>query len=91
MSHGEITELRSELERIDEELVGLIAARCRVAEAVGRAKRAAGLPVLDPAREGAVLRRVGELARRAGVEEEEVRHIFWSCIALSRRAQREER
>jgi chorismate mutase len=81
--------VREEIERIDRALVGLIAERVRLARRVGEAKRAAGLPVLDPAREAAVVRHASALAREAGVPEEDVRYIFWHLIGLARRAQLE--
>jgi chorismate mutase len=83
--------LRQEIERVDRALVGLIAERVRLARAVGEAKRAAGLPTLDPAREASIVRRAGLLAREVGLAEEDVRSVFWTLIGLSRRAQVEER
>jgi len=79
--------LRSEIERIDREIVALIARRVEIARAVGATKKQAGLATLDPAREAAVVRHAGELAREAGLEDEDVRYIFWHLIGLSRRAQ----
>lgn len=81
---------RREIESLDRELIRLIARRVELARAVGTAKRAAGLPTLDPPREAAVLRRAGSLAREAGLAEEDVRDIFWQLINLSRRAQAED-
>ena len=78
---------RREIERVDREIVELLAERVQLALRVGRAKREAGLPLLDPAREAAVVRRAGGLARDAGVSDEDVREIFWHVIAMSRRAQ----
>jgi prephenate dehydrogenase len=78
---------RQEIERVDREIVELLAERVQLALQVGRAKREAGLPLLDPAREAAVVRRAGGLARDAGVSDEDVREIFWHVIAMSRRAQ----
>jgi chorismate mutase len=83
----ELERCRGEIERIDREIVGLIAERVAVARGVGRAKSEAGLPTLDPAREAAVVRRAGALAREAGLDDEDVRYIFWHLIGLSRRAQ----
>ena len=79
--------LRECIEQIDRELIGLIARRVRLAREVGAAKRELGMPTLDPAREATVVRRAGELAREAGVGDEDVRYIFWHLIGLSRRAQ----
>lgn len=83
-----LAQLRSELEDIDRALVETLGRRYRVAREVGRVKRAAGIPVVDSIQEAAVLRRVAGLARSAGIAEEEVRHIFWCIIDLSRGAQR---
>ena len=81
--------VRAEIERIDRQLIDLIAERVRLAREVGDVKRELGVPTLDPAREAAVVRRAGELAREAGVGDEDVRYIFWHLIGLSRRAQME--
>jgi chorismate mutase len=86
----ELARLRAAIEELDDTLVRLIAERTRLARAAGAMKRAAGLPVLDPAREAAVVRRAGEAARREGVADDDVRYIFWHLIGLSRRAQLEE-
>ena len=85
----EVDKVRGEIERIDRQLVTLIAERVQAAREIGRAKRDAGLRTLDPAREAVVVRRAGELAREAGLDDEVVRRIFWQLIALSRNAQNE--
>lgn len=84
---ADLARLREEIERIDRALIHLIAERVRLARAVGAAKRAAGMPTLDPAREAVIIRRSGTLAREAGLAEEDVREIFWHLVGLSRRAQ----
>jgi chorismate mutase len=86
---AELLQIRQEIERVDHALIALIAERVSLAERVGVAKRALGLPVLDPAREAAVVRRAGTVARDAGLQDEDVRYIFWHLIGLSRRAQME--
>jgi chorismate mutase len=87
---AELEQLRQRIESIDDELIALIRERVELARAVGRAKREHGLPILDPAREAAVVRRAGELARAQGLADEDVRYLFWHLIGLSRRAQMEE-
>lgn len=86
----DLQRLREEIERVDREIVSLVAERVRLAREVGKAKRAADLPTLDPAREASVVRRAGALAREAGLVDEEMRGLFWHLIGLSRRAQVEE-
>jgi chorismate mutase len=81
---------RQEIERIDCDLVRLLADRVRVGKEIGRLKHDAGLPTVDPAREAEVIRRAGEMARDAGIPDEPVRAIFWQIIGLSRRAQVDE-
>ncbi len=58
-----------------------------LARRTGEAKRSAGKPTLDPAREAVVIRRAAAAARELGVSPEDVREIFWHLIGLSRRAQ----
>ncbi len=82
--------LREEIELLDAEIVALVAERVRLARAVGEAKRAAGLPTLDHAREASVVRRAVELGRDAGLPDDEVRSVFWHVVGLSRRAQMSE-
>ncbi|MFW6089020.1 MAG: chorismate mutase, partial [Gemmatimonadota bacterium] len=55
--------LRDEIRSIDDELLALVRKRLDVARRVAEAKRGAGLPVLDPAREAAVVRRAAATAR----------------------------
>lgn len=81
--------IRERIEQVDREIIGLIGERVHLAREVGAVKRTLGMPTLDPAREAAVVRRAGELAREAGVGDEDVRYIFWHLIGLSRRAQLE--
>ena len=85
----DVERARMDIERVDRQLVALMAERTRVAREIGRAKRAAGMMTLDPAREAAVVRKAADLAREVGLDEEVVRRIFWQLIALSPSAQTE--
>lgn len=86
---AQLDQLRAEIQRIDEEIVRLLGERARVARDTLAAKHAAGMPLLDPPREAAVVRRAAALAREAGLPDEEVREIFWRVIALCRALQAE--
>ena len=86
-ARGELDELRHRIEALDEELVTLIGKRRDLVLQVGRLKDSLGLPVLDPPREARVVRRVAEIARRKGVDEELTRDVVWRIIASARDAQ----
>jgi chorismate mutase len=86
---GRLLELRAGIERVDREIVALIAQRLELARAAGPLKRALGVPVLDPAREAAIVRRAAVAAREEGVEDDAVRSVFWQLVGLCRRAQQE--
>jgi chorismate mutase len=85
-----LAELREHVQRLDEEIIRLLAERVRVARRIGAAKRELAQPTLNPSREAEVVRRAGELARAAALPDEPIRELFWAIIALSRDAQREE-
>lgn len=82
-----IDSLRIRIEKTDDLLLALLQRRMRLARVIGNAKHAAGLPVLDPAREARVVRRVAVRARELGMPAEEVRSLFWNIIALCRSEQ----
>jgi chorismate mutase / prephenate dehydratase len=81
--------IRREIEAVDRALVAALAERARLSLAAAAAKRAAGMPTLDPPREAAVVRRAAEHARELGLPADAVRDIFWHVIALCRSAQTE--
>ena len=82
-----LSELRLAIETIDETIVRVIAERMALSRAVGRVKVATGQPIMDPAREAAVVARAALLARDVGLPEDEIRALYWRLIACSRRAQ----
>ena len=86
----ELSRIREEIEGIDNEIIALLARRLQLGKQTGEIKRAAGLPILDPTREAAVIRRVTAAAREAGVPAEPLREIFWQIVGMSRRAQENE-
>ena len=89
MSAGEsvLERERAEIERIDREVVRLIELRLAAARTAAAAKRVAGVSVVDPAQEAAVIRRAAEWAREMGIPDEEVRDLFWALVGLTRRAE----
>ena len=83
----ELSRCREEIERIDRDIIALLARRLALGKRTGDLKRDAGLPILDPTREAAVIRRVTEEAREAGLPPEPIREVFWQIVGMSRRAQ----
>lgn len=79
-----LEELRERIIEVDEELVDLIGERKSLVVEVGQIKNELGLPVLDPAREAAVVRRAAALARDHDLDEELIRDVIWRIIASAR-------
>jgi chorismate mutase len=90
MTTAAMTERRDRISAIDDEIIRLVAERVQIAREIGRLKREAGVPTLDPGREAAVVRRAVERARRQGLADEPVRDIAWILVRLCRSAQLEE-
>jgi len=84
---AELARCREEIERIDNSIISLLAERLSLGKRTGELKRAAGLPILDPTREAAVIRRVTASARAAGLPPEPIREVFWQIVGMSRREQ----
>lgn len=76
--------LRRRIDAVDAEIVKALGARYRLAERIGALKSRQSLPTLDPAREAVIVREAVRAARRHGIPEEGVRHLFWSVLALCR-------
>jgi len=79
--------LRSRILEVDRTLVELVGKRRALVLEIGQLKAEMGLPVLDPSREAAVVRRAAELARERGVDEELTRDVIWRIIASAREEQ----
>ncbi len=79
--------LRERILALDEEIIRLIGERRALVLEIGEVKEALGRPVMDPAREAAVVRRAAELSREMGVDEELTRDVIWRIVASAREAQ----
>ncbi len=86
-SQAELEALRDRIMRLDDEMIRLIGERRTVAIEIGRVKQKLDLPVLDPAREARVVRRVAESAREQGVDPELARDVIRRIISAARQAQ----
>jgi chorismate mutase/prephenate dehydrogenase len=82
-----LQELRSEINRIDAEIVALLAQRQALMPEVARQKKEQGLPIFQPEREAEVLARLEELARREKVSPVLTRTIFSEIFNNSKEIQ----
>ncbi len=84
---AELASCRDAIEAIDRQIIELLSRRLALGRRTGELKRLAGLPILDPTREAAVIRRVAGEARQIGLPPEPIREVFWQIVGMSRRAQ----
>lgn len=84
---AELDRLRERIHALDRELVSLVGERRALVLQIGRLKDKLGLPILDPPQEAKVVRRVAEIAREMGTDEELVRDVIWRIIASARSEQ----
>jgi isochorismate pyruvate lyase len=78
MSSGdlELAKLRAEIDRVDSELVRLLAERIQIVDQVVDVKEKAGLPALIPDRVEEVAQRVRDEAKRLGAPPELAEHVW---------------
>lgn len=84
----ELKEAREHIDQLDRELVELLSRRAEVARRAAQAKAQAGQPVLDAAREEALITSRRAWARERGLDESAVESIFRAILRFSRRSQR---
>jgi len=79
-----LEELRKDIDKINAQLVELLAQRMRIAEQIAKYKKAQGLPVYAPEREKQVIENVKALARENGLDEKSAEEIFRKIIECTR-------
>ena len=84
-----LQEHRSEIERIDEEIIRLINRRIGISKKIFESKRAEGEPIIDPEREKKVLSKAMDLATELNLDTGAVKSIFETLIAMSISKQQE--
>lgn len=82
-----LEELRQRIIAVDDDIIRLIGERRDLVIEIGSMKESLGLPILDPAREARVVRRVAERSRALGVDEELTRDVIWRIISSARQQQ----
>ena len=87
----ELMACRNAIEVVDRRIVALLAQRVALGLRAATAKREAGLPMVDPAREAEVMANVVAAAGEQGLPADPVRELFQRIVAMSRRAQEDAR
>ncbi len=82
-----IDELRTEIDRLDAQLLRIFNQRAALALQIGELKKVAGLPVFDPAREKNIFRRMKE-DNPGPLDEQAIVRLFERVIDESRRLER---
>ena len=80
-----LSELRKELDALDEKLVSLYLERLRISREIGDLKKENGTPVGDSAREAEILER---LSAAAGDDAPAVRKLYETVFETSREIQK---
>ena len=80
-------ELRAQINEVDTGLVALFRRRMEIVSKIAEYKAEHGLPIYDPAREEALLKRLSALAGE-GLEAD-VRELYAAILVISKRRQRE--
>jgi chorismate mutase/prephenate dehydratase len=83
----ELIDCRNAIEVVDRRIVALLAQRIALGLRAATAKRGAGLPLKDRAREAEVLEHAVAEGRSHDLPEKELKKVFERIIEMSRRAQ----
>ncbi len=79
----DLESLRSRIEAIDRELLGLISQRMDLAEAIAATKLSRAHPFRDPRREDELLVRVRKIATEAGLDPHRIERVFQLLMDMS--------
>lgn len=82
-----INELRTEIDRLDAQLLKIFNQRAALALQIGELKKEVGLPVFDPAREKKIFQRMKE-DNPGPLDEQAIVRLFERVIDESRRLER---
>src|SRR5713101_5943213 len=84
----ELSRVRNEIDRIDEEIIRLLKSRYELAKHLGRLKKTRGLGIRDFQREHFILRDVQSMASANGLPRAPIRQIFLQVFGMAVSAQR---
>ncbi|SHL05476.1 chorismate mutase [Fibrobacter sp. UWEL] len=81
-----IDDWRIRIDELNEELIALLNKRATFATEIGKIKKELGLPVLDQAREDAVLEKVGSMTK-GPLSSDSIKEIFRTIMAETRKVE----
>ena len=84
----EIDELRKLIDRVDEEIIALLAERKMIAKEIGRVKKNMKIPVADAKRENEILENLRKKAGDSGLDEKFIVSIYDAILKNSRDEQK---
>jgi chorismate mutase/prephenate dehydratase len=82
-----LDELRQQVDKIDREIVGLIAERIRLAGQIGELKKKEGRQIEDKQREEAVIDKIKEIALQKGLKQDDIERIYRQIFIASKSIQ----
>ncbi len=84
----EISDWRTQIDELDEEIVRLISKRAEAARAIGLVKKSSGLPIYEPKREQEVFDHVRAI-NPGPLADAEILHVYERIIDVMRTLQRQ--
>jgi monofunctional chorismate mutase len=84
-----ITQLRSSIDAIDEEILVLVSERQKLAALIGQIKKEQGAPVLDSSREKQVVQRMQKLGAdyNSPLSSQQIADLWMTLMLVSKQAQ----
>ena len=83
----ELEEIRKEIDKVDNEIISLLARRKSLSREVGRLKKTKNKPVFDKKREIELITQINEKAKELGLEEDFVVSLYDISLEDSKKEQ----
>jgi len=83
----EIENLRKKIDKINNELINLLAERQKLCKEIGKIKKQDGLKIIDKEREQEMLSELKEKAKKLNLDEDYIENLFKLIIENSRKIQ----
>ena len=84
-----LEDLRTDVQKVDQEIIRLIDERVRIAEDIFEVKKALGVRIEDPNQEKLVMKRALDMATELGLDAGATKEIFATLIRMSIEKQHE--